>query len=1002
MNLRLLIMAWLCFFALAGKLKAQFGLPQADLSDHRPIEFAIVNATIIPEPGKRIDSATLYVKNGKIVAVGKQVALPAKIQRYSASGLWIYPAFIDLYSSYGIAATTSPTNPMERMGRPVYESQKPGNYLWNQALKPEYEAVSQFTPQPKDAAAMRKLGFGYAVSGSKDGILRGSIYLASLAEGKASELIKAGMVGSGLSFQKGSSRQEYPSSQMGAIALLRQTFYDLDFYKAVKPKEKSLAFESLIRQLEKPIIAEANQKYEVLRLASLAREFGLKLIVKGRGDEYQRAAEIKKTGIPLIVSLNFPDMPDVEDPLDAEMVSVADLKHWELAPYNPTLLSKAGIPFALTPADLKDPMRFFPNLKKAIQCGWNENEALAALTTRPAEFIGMGSEIGRLAPGLQASFCMASGNIFSGNAVLLETWIEGKKFTNNPNPWTENRGKYRLSFGTDSSRMLHINLKDGKHEFLVFEGDTVGKKMNGKLQNGQLVLSGKLKKLDSAVIFQATGWQSGKDFQGWYRLGTKSRQNWKARWIEPEKLATSKDTQHKKAVEIPALWYPFQAYGSRQLPVQKDILIKAATVWTNTPQGKLEKTDVWVSGGKIKKVGSQLSAPGAEIILAEGKHVSPGIIDEHSHIAISKGVNEGSSTTSAEVRVGDVIEADDVNIYRHLAGGVTAIQQLHGSANTIGGQSSLIKLRWGKLPQEMKIEGTDGFIKFALGENVKQSNWGDFNTVRYPQTRMGVEQLLYDAFHQAKRYQSERSSALKNKQAFRRDLKLEALAEILEKKRFISCHSYVQSEINMLMHVADSMGFKVNTFTHILEGYKVADKMARHPAGASTFSDWWAYKMEVKDAIPYNAALLHKAGVTVAINSDDAEMARRLNQEAAKTIKYGGVSEEEALKMVTLNPAKLLHLDQRMGSVAEGKDADLVIWSGPPLSMYTRAEKTFVDGCLYFDLDQDKKIMSEQSAEKQRIIQKILSEKQSGTPAVPVSPKRQRLWHCDDEGEEEY
>lgn len=1001
MNTRLFLFVCICLSCFSTRLFAQFGLPQADISDHRPNEFAIVNATIIPEPGKRIDSATLYVKNGKIIALGKQVALPARVPRYSAAGLWVYPAFIDLYSTYGIVSPATTANPMERMGRPIYESQKPGNYLWNQALKPEYDALSQFSPQPKEAAALRKLGFGYVVSGSKDGILRGSSYLAALGEGKASELIKSGMVASGLSFQKGSSRQEYPSSQMGAIALLRQTFLDLDFYKKSKPKEKSQAFESLNRQLEKPILADVGQKYEVLRVASLAKEFDLKLIIKGKGDEYQRASEIKKAGFPLLLSLNYPEMPDVEDPLDAAMVSVADLKHWELAPYNAALLSKAGVPFAFTSADLKDPQRFWPNLKKAIQCGLNEDEALAALTTRPAAFMGMSAEIGRLAPGMLASFNLASGNIFSSSASLIETWIEGKKYSNSPNVWAENRGKFRFILGLDSNRILQISLKDGKSEFLVFEGDTVGKKLNGKLQNGQLMLSGKLKKLDSTLIFQGTGWLVGKDFQGWYSLGSKGKFPWYARWIEPEKMVAAKDTQKKKAPEIPQLWYPFQAYGSNTLPTAKDYLIKGATVWTNTGAGKLDKADVWISGGKIKKVGANLVVPGAEVIQAEGKHLSPGIIDEHSHIAISKGVNEGSSTTSSEVRVGDVIEADDVNIYRHLAGGVTAVQQLHGSANTIGGQSSLIKLRWGKTPQEMKIEGTDGFIKFALGENVKQSNWGDFNTTRYPQTRMGVEQLLYDAFHQAKRYQEDRNAALKSKQAFRRDLKLEALAEILEKKRFITCHSYVQSEINMLMHVADSMGFKVNTFTHILEGYKVADKMARHPAGASTFSDWWAYKMEVKDAIPYNAALLHRAGVTVAINSDDAEMARRLNQEAAKTIKFGGVSEEEALKMVTLNPAKLLHLDQRMGSVAEGKDADLVIWSGPPLSMYAKAEKTFIDGCLYFDVDRDKQLLNNQQAEKQRIIQKILAEKQSGTPTVPIAPKRQRLWHCDDEGEEE-
>jgi imidazolonepropionase-like amidohydrolase len=425
-------------------------------------------------------------------------------------------------------------------------------------------------------------------------------------------------------------------------------------------------------------------------------------------------------------------------------------------------------------------------------------------------------------------------------------------------------------------------------------------------------------------------------------------------------------------------------------------------LWTNEAEGIITETDILVLNGKIEAIGTNLKPPsGIPVFDVKGKHVTSGIIDEHSHIAISKGVNEGSSTTSSEVRIGDVIDADDVNIYRHLSGGVTAVQQLHGSANTIGGQSSLIKLRWGKSPEDLKIQGAPGFIKFALGENVKQSNWGDQNTIRYPQTRMGVEQLLYDAFSAAKKYKENQKNASKNpKIPFRRDLKLDALAEILEGKRFISCHSYVQSEINMLMHVADSMGFKVNTFTHILEGYKVADKMKKHGAGASTFSDWWAYKMEVKDAIPFNAALMQQHGLVVAINSDDAEMATRLNQEAAKTVKYGGLKETEAWKTVTLNPARLLHLDDKMGSLKIGKDADLVVWSGNPLKADSKAEKTFVDGELLFDISAQEALLKTMEEERRRILQKMLKAKQSGVPSVPIQVKTPHLWHCDDLGEE--
>ena len=432
-------------------------------------------------------------------------------------------------------------------------------------------------------------------------------------------------------------------------------------------------------------------------------------------------------------------------------------------------------------------------------------------------------------------------------------------------------------------------------------------------------------------------------------------------------------------------------------------MIRNATVWTNEKDGILTNADVFVTDGKIAKVGKNLPVPAdVKVVDGTGKHLTNGIIDEHSHIALLA-VNEGSQSSTAEVRMADVVNSEDVNIYRQLAGGVTTSQLLHGSANAIGGQSAIVKLKWGESPEAMLIKGADGFIKFALGENVKQANWGDANRVRFPQTRMGVEQVYMDHFMRAKEYAKtwDTYNKLPAKEkattiAPRRDIELDALAEILAAKRFITCHSYVQSEINMLMKVADSLGFKVNTFTHILEGYKLADKMAKHGAGGSSFADWWAYKMEVHDAIPYNAALMHRQGVTVSINSDDAEMARRLNQEAAKTVEYGGVSEEDAWKMVTLNPAKLLHLDNRLGSIRVGKDADLVLWNAHPLAIYARPEITMIDGAVYFSLtDEDRKREAMQT-ERARLIQKTLAAKVGGSPTQRPAFKRSRMWHCED------
>ena len=400
-----------------------------------------------------------------------------------------------------------------------------------------------------------------------------------------------------------------------------------------------------------------------------------------------------------------------------------------------------------------------------------------------------------------------------------------------------------------------------------------------------------------------------------------------------------------------------------------------------------------VKAGKIVEIGKNISGNGATIIDGTGKHLTAGMIDEHSHIAAAS-INEGGQSVTSEVRIADNIEPDDIDIYRQLSGGVTTSHILHGSANVIGGQTQLIKLRWGANAEDLKFKGSDGFIKFALGENVKRSSSRTNN--RFPDTRMGVEQVQWDAFTRAQNYEQ----ALKGPDAknVRRDLELDALVEIMNEKRFITCHSYVNSEIVQTMRMAEQFGFKINTFTHILEGYKAADKMKAHGASASTFSDWWAYKLEVQDAIPYNASIMSKAGVNVAINSDDAEMARRLNQEAAKSVKYGGMSEADALKMVTINPAIMLHVQNQTGSIAKGKDADLVLWNDNPLSIYAKAEITMVDGRVYFDRKKDLVSRENIKKERTRLINKMIDEKKAGAPTKPAIPSFRLVNTCDEAG----
>ena len=482
---------------------------------------------------------------------------------------------------------------------------------------------------------------------------------------------------------------------------------------------------------------------------------------------------------------------------------------------------------------------------------------------------------------------------------------------------------------------------------------------------------------------------------GWQGNGTDSLGNsvlWTAKMTKPTEEKKKDDAKKYSAIDA-TLTYPNGPYGNTTQPEQETFLIKNATVWTSEKEGKLEGTDVLVKAGKIIAIGKNLSDNTAKIIDGTGKHLTAGIIDEHSHIATAS-VNEGGQSVTSEVRIGDNIDPDDVDIYRQLAGGVTTSHILHGSANVIGGQTQLIKLRWGANDNDLKFKGADGFIKFALGENVKRTSSVVNN--RFPDTRMGVEQVQLDAFTRAKDYEKALKGA--NAKNVRRDLELDALVEIMNSKRFITCHSYINSEIVETMRIAEKFGFKINTFTHILEGYKAADKMKAHGAAASTFSDWWSYKLEVQDAIPYNAAIMSKVGLNVAINSDDAEMARRLNQEAAKSVKYGGMKEEDALKMVTINPATMLHIQNQTGSIAKGKDADLVLWSDNPLSIYAKAEITMVDGRIYFDRKKDALLRADIKKERTRLINKMIDEKKAGGAIKPAVPTFRLINTCDEAG----
>jgi imidazolonepropionase-like amidohydrolase len=968
---------------LAGSYaRAQETFPVNGVADNREGCYAFVKATIVKNGSTVLNNATLVIRNGRIVSVGNG-PVPKDAVVIDCGGKYIYPSFVDLYSDYGTPAVKKAAGGYR--GDPQFLSATKGAYGWNQAIKSEVNAAAVFTADGTNATSLRNVGFGTVLSHQQDGIARGTGVLVTLADDRDNKVLVKEKASAHYSFDKGSSTQNYPSSLMGSIALLRQTYLDAQWYRSHPAKEgTNLTLQAWNENSGLPQIFEAQDKWDVLRADKIGDEFGVQYIIKASGNEYQRIPEMIATKASFILPLNFPQPIDVEDPNEARFVALSDMKHWELAPAEPAAFEKANIPFCFTASGLKDVKQLLAAVRKSIEYGLSEQKALDALTLAPARIIRADDQVGSLEPGKLANFLVTSGTIFNENTILFQNWVQGKKYVVKDEGWKDVRGTYTLTVNPGNTKYT-ILLKGAAAApaLSLIQQDTLAGSVT---INGQLVkLAFPLKKggeqLRLSGVAGATEWTgTGLDTSGkWVK--------WSAAFSAAN---TKQDTAKPKTVpQIGNIYFPFNGYGWEALPKQQDVLIKNATVWTNEKDGKLENTDVLVRNGKIAQIGKNLPAGNARVIDGTGKHLTPGIIDEHSHIAISKGVNEGSQSVTSEVRIADVVNPDDVNIYRQLSGGVTASHLLHGSANTIGGQSQLIKLRWGADAEELKFAGADPFIKFALGENVKQSNWGDRQRERFPQTRMGVEQVLTDAFTRARDY--ENAGAGK-----RRDLELDALVEILNNKRFITCHSYVQSEINMLLHVADTFHFRVNTFTHILEGYKVADKMKQHGAGAGTFADWWAYKMEVQDAIPYNATIMQRVGVNVAINSDDAEMARRLNQEAAKNIKYGDMTEEEALKLVTLNPAKLLHVDAQVGSIKAGKDADLVLWSDNPLSIYAKADKTLVDGIVYFDREKDLELRQRISKERNRLVQKMLGEKKKGTPTQKAAASMEEMYHCED------
>jgi imidazolonepropionase-like amidohydrolase len=989
----------LLFFGIVciPKLKAQEYFPNNESTKSKSSMFvAFSNAKIYVTPSQVIEKGTLLIKDGKVISAGLNVAIPKGAMIVNLEGKSIYPSFIDMYTTFGVEAPKAQSNG----NNPLYDTKKKG-YYWNEHIKTDVNATEVFKFDQTKAEEYLKAGFGTVGTHVPDGIARGTGALVLLNNDKETNKFLNPTITNHFAFTKSAtSNQAYPSSLMGMLALLKQMYYDANWYKGGNSDYKDASLEALIKNEKLIQIFASEDKLNSLRVSKLGKQFGINYILKGSGNEFERIEEIKKTNAKFIIPINFPEAYDVSDPYQANQMELADLRFWNQAPTNLKVLSENGVVFALTTDKLKKIDDFRNNLLKAIKYGFDKTKALEALTTIPASLLGKSNEIGSLKNGALANFLIVSGEIFDPKAVIYENWVNGTKFMINDMNVKDVRGEYQITLGNENYKLkIDGEIASPKAEVKTLQD----KKINSKLVLANNWMNLLLRTADSTKteFNRLTAFVSDSNsISGKAVLANGVETFWSAKRVPISSESKKEDERKNDIYKVFPVTYPNLPYGNVQKPVQKTILFKNVTVWTNEKEGVLQETDVLIKDGKIAAIGKNISEASATVVDGKGKHLTSGIIDEHSHIAISRGVNEGGHNSSAEVTIEDVVNSDDVNIYRNLAGGVTTSQLLHGSANPIGGRSAIVRWKWGFSPDEMIFQNSPQFIKFALGENVKQSNWGIQNPTRFPQSRMGVEQVFIDYFTRAQEYDTtwKAFNAQGKKGGMKQprvDLELQTLAEIINKKRFISCHSYVQSEILNLMRVAEKFNFKVNTYTHILEGYKVADEMKKHGVGASTFSDWWAYKFEVNDAIPYNAALMHKQGLVVAINSDDAEMSRRLNQEAAKIVKYGGVSEEEAWKMVTLNPAKLLHIDDKVGSVKVGKDADVVLWSDNPLSIYAKAEKTLVEGVVYFDKSLDEVKRKEIVNEKASLIMQLLQEKNQGMATQPATKKDKVHYHCD-------
>jgi imidazolonepropionase-like amidohydrolase len=1023
--------------------------PDVGVRFQPPTTVFLKNAHVVVSAAKELPSANVVIEHGKLKSIGAELEVPSGAEVIDFGGKYLYPAFVDAMVEFDATSTDSQAG------------------YWNDSVTPETRMDRGIQIDKAKLESLRKAGVGLVLAAPSRGIIKGQSCVVSTADrGLADILVRPQAFQHIRLYPNRGARERYPNSPMGAVALVRQALLDADWYQraqravaadgALPQPEFNAALSALeaVLQGEQTIVIDGTNELYALRADRLAREFSLKLAIRGSGREYRRLDAIAATNRTYIIPVDFPDAPELDNEMEVADATLQSLMHWRLAPENPGRLEKAGINFVLTSDGLSKPSEMLSKLRAAIAHGLSKERALRSVTQDPASLLAVEHLAGTLEAGKLANLIVASGPLFDESTEIEETWVQGQRHQWKKEQSVDLRGSWEL--GSEQEPAKFVLKLDGKPEKLTakiglpeaFEEPAEAKELSeapkedgekapqgageeaaeesskaeqvalkdvtfdGYRLNGtfdaKLLDSGQAGKawLSAVVLTEAVGqklqgtmlWPDGSKFLFSGALASNegqaaSDESEAADADASDSKTNVPDTKASTAESIACeVNFPLGAYGRSAMPEPpKVVLIKNATIWTCGEDGLLEAADVIVRDGIFEAIGKDLEVPeDAVVVDASGMHLSPGIIDCHSHMATDGGVNESGQAVTAEVRIGDFIDPNDITIYWQLAGGVTTSNILHGSANPIGGQNQVIKLRWGGLDEDLKMKEAPAGIKFALGENVKQSRSAD--STRYPRSRMGVEQIIRDRFEAAKLYQQRWKTWSTDPDGLppRRDLELEAIAEILDGDRWVHCHSYRQDEILMVLRTLEDYGVTIGSLQHILEGYKVADAMAAHGATGSSFSDWWAYKLEVTDAIPFNGAVMHRAGVVVSFNSDDRELARHLNHEAAKAVKYGGIEPMEALKFVTLNPAKQLRIDQYVGSIEVGKQADFVLWNRSPLSTLSVCMQTWVDGRKYFDRQEDEQRRLADAELRRKLIQAALS--QGVAKGSSASDKDPSLW----------